>query len=137
MEPVFTNKLTFYAASCAKIPFMLGSICIFRRIWSPFAVAAKQNEFRQSNRMGSKKLFLCSLEPNFCQNSTFAPVFAPVFALLPFQRDDCFEVRRAREQVEREYFLDAVAVAFPFLEGIRNFVGAAEDVADAYGLAHG
>ena len=87
--------------------------------------------------MGSKKLFLCSLEPNFCQNSTFAPVFAPVLALLPFQRDDCFEVRRAREQVEREYFLDAVAVAFPFLEGIRDFVGAAEDVADAYGLAHG
>ena len=57
--------------------------------------------------------------------------------LFPFQRHDGFEVRGAWEQIERLYFLDAVAVAFPFLDGGRNLVGAAEYVADAYGLAHG
>ena len=46
-------------------------------------------------------------------------------------------MRGAGEQVERLYFLDAVAVAFPFLDRGGNLVGAAENVADAYGLAHG
>ena len=58
-------------------------------------------------------------------------------ALFPFQRDDGFQVRGAREQIERLHFLDAVAVAFPFLDGGGNFVGAAEHVAYAHGLAHG
>ena len=58
-------------------------------------------------------------------------------ASFPFQRDDGFQVRGAGEQVERLHFLDAVAVAFPFLDGGGNFVGAAEHMAYAHGLAHG
>lgn len=46
-------------------------------------------------------------------------------------------MRGAREQIERLHFLDAVAVAFPFLDGGGNLVGAAEYVAYAHGLAHG
>ena len=46
-------------------------------------------------------------------------------------------MRRAREKVERQNFLDAVAKTFPFGEGIRNFIGAAENVKYADGLAHG
>lgn len=57
--------------------------------------------------------------------------------LFAFQHHDGFQVRGAGEQVERLYFLDAVAVAFPFLDRGGNLVGAAENVADAYGLAHG
>ena len=46
-------------------------------------------------------------------------------------------MRGTGEQVERLHFLDAVAVAFPFLDGGGNLVGAAEHVAYAHGLAHG
>ena len=44
-------------------------------------------------------------------------------------------MRRAGEQVERQHFLDAVAETFPFGEGIRDFVGAAEYVQHAHGLS--
>ena len=44
---------------------------------------------------------------------------------------------RAREQVERQYFLDAVAKALPFGKCCRDFVGAAENVQHADGLSHG
>ena len=44
---------------------------------------------------------------------------------------------RAREQVERQYFLDAVAVTFPFGEGCWDFVGAAENVEHTHRLSHG
>ena len=43
---------------------------------------------------------------------------------------------RAREQVHREHFLDAVAVTFPFGEGCRDFVGATENVEHAHWLSH-
>ena len=49
--------------------------------------------------------------------------------LLSFQHHDGFEVRGAGEQIERLHFAHAVAVAFPFLEGCGNLVGAAEHVA--------
>ena len=45
-------------------------------------------------------------------------------------------MRRAREKVERQHFLDSVAKTFPFGECIRDFVGAAENVQHAHGLAH-
>ncbi len=44
-------------------------------------------------------------------------------------------MRRAREQVERQHFLDAVAETFPFGESGRNFVGTAENVQHADGLS--
>ena len=46
-------------------------------------------------------------------------------------------MRRAGEQVHRQHFLDAVAVTFPFGEGVRDFVGAAENVQYADRLTHG
>ena len=46
-------------------------------------------------------------------------------------------MRGAGEQVERLHFAHAVAVAFPFLERCRDFVGAAEHMRDADGFAHG
>ena len=45
-------------------------------------------------------------------------------------------MRRAGEQVHRQHFLDAVAVTFPFGEGCRDFVGAAENVEHTHRLAH-
>ncbi len=55
--------------------------------------------------------------------------------LLSFECDKRFEMRRAREKVERQNFLDAVAKTFPFCKCIRNFIGAAENVQHADGLA--
>ena len=45
-------------------------------------------------------------------------------------------MRSTREQVERQDFLDAVTETFPFGKRRRDFVGAAENVQNADGLAH-
>lgn len=45
-------------------------------------------------------------------------------------------MRSTWEQVERQHFLDTVAETFPFSKGCRDFVGAAENVEYADGLAH-